>query len=82
MKSDMGGPMAEEKEVPLPTGFLKKLSTFIMIAGILLYVGWSILLIVTKGIFFDLGLYSVCIIMVLMGLTGRLLYSHKQKMEA
>ncbi|MBN1390444.1 MAG: hypothetical protein JXA22_07370 [Candidatus Thermoplasmatota archaeon] len=74
--------MAEEKDVKLPLGLVKNIFTLLMIAGILLYVAWTILMIVTKGIFFDLGLYSVCIIMVLMGLAGRLLYSHKQKTEA
>ncbi|MGA1873597.1 MAG: hypothetical protein ACMUHY_07980 [Thermoplasmatota archaeon] len=74
--------MPEEKEVKLPRSLVKNLFTLLMIAGILLYVSWSILLIVTKGIFFDLGLYSICIVMILFGLAGRLLYAHKQKMEA
>jgi len=74
--------MPEEKEVKLPYGFVKNLFTLLMLAGILLYVGWTILMIVTAGIFFDLGLYSICIIMILFGLAGRLLYGHKQKMNA
>jgi len=74
--------MPEEKEVKLPYGLVKNLFTLLMITGILLYVAWSVLLIATKGIFFDLGLYSVCIIMTLFGLAGRLLYGHKQKMKA
>jgi len=74
--------MPEEKEVKLPYGLVKNLFTLLMIAGILLYIAWTVLMIVTQGIFFDLGLYSICIIMILFGLAGRLLYSHKQKTEA
>ncbi len=74
--------MVEDKEVRLPNVVLKNLFTALMVVGILLYLSWSILLIVTKGIFFDIGLYSTCIVMILGGLAGRLLYGHKDKVEA
>ena len=73
--------MPEEKDIGLPNYFVKNFFTVLMVAGLLLYLTWSVFLIITKGIFFDIGLYSICIVMVLGGLTGRLLYSHKQKME-
>lgn len=73
--------MPEEKDIGLPNYFVKNFFTVLMVAGLLLYLTWSVFLIITKGIFFDLGLYSICIVMVLGGLAGRLLYSHKQKME-
>ena len=74
--------MVEDKEVRLPNVVLKNLFTALMVVGILLYLSWSVLLIVTKGIFFDIGLYSTCIVMILGGLAGRLLYGHKDKVEA
>ncbi|MCK5773718.1 MAG: hypothetical protein KAH57_08000 [Thermoplasmata archaeon] len=47
--------------------------------GIILYVGWLIAASVINGkvIIFDLGLYSITILMFLMGLTGRYLYGLK-----
>ena len=74
--------MPEEQPVELPANFIKMLFTLLMVAGILLYAVWSIFLIVTKGIFFDLGLYSLCVVMILGGLTGRLVYGHRAKSEA
>ena len=73
--------MPEEKDVGLPNYFVKNFFTVLMVAGLLLYLSWSVFLIFTKGIFFDLGLYSICIVMVLGGLAGRLLYAHKEKVE-
>jgi hypothetical protein len=73
--------MPEEKEIGLPNSFVKNFFTVLMVAGILLYLTWSVVLIVAKGIFFDIGLYSICIVMILGGLAGRLLYGHKQRVE-
>ena len=73
--------MVEQKEVGLPNNVVKNFFTVLMVAGILLYLSWSVLLIVTKGIFFDIGLYSTCIVLILGGLAGRLLYANKEKVE-
>jgi hypothetical protein len=74
--------MPDEKEVELPNSVIKALFTLLMVAGILLYASWTIFLIVTKGIFFDIGLYSICIVMILGGLTGRLIYGYRAKTQA
>ncbi|MFO8050490.1 MAG: hypothetical protein R6V01_02180 [Thermoplasmatota archaeon] len=74
--------MAEEKQVLLPRNLVKNLFTILMVAGILLYLGWTAVLIIRHGVFFDFGLYSICIIMVLFGLTGRMLFGGQAKMES
>jgi hypothetical protein len=74
--------MPDDKEVELPNGVIKTLFTLLMAAGIILYASWTIFLIVTKGIFFDIGLYSICIVMILGGLTGRLIYGYREKTQA
>jgi len=71
--------MPEDKEVELPSSVIKMLFTVLMAAGIILYASWSIFLIITRGIFFDIGLYSICIVMILGGLTGRLIYGYREK---
>ncbi len=73
--------MAEEPEVKMPLSIIRGAFTILLVIGVLLYVGWTVLLIIEKGIFFDLGLYSICVVMILMGLFGRLLYGHKIKQE-
>ena len=57
------------------------LFTIMMVAGIALFAIWQVYLIITKGIFFDIGLYSISIVMILGGLTGRLIYGHREKAE-
>ena len=74
--------MVEEKQVMLPRNVIKNLFTLLMVAGIVLYISWSAVLIVKHGVFFDLGLYSICIIMVLFGLTGRMLYGGQSKTDS
>lgn len=66
--------MVEDKQVLLPGSFVKGLFTLLMIAGVVLYIAWTGFLIVKHGVFFDFGLYSLCIVMFLFGLTGRMLF--------
>ncbi|MFW3147095.1 MAG: hypothetical protein ACMUIE_09820 [Thermoplasmatota archaeon] len=74
--------MVDDKKAELPRGLIKNLFTALMVAGILLYVPWQIYLIAVKNIWFDIGLYSLCVIMILMGLTGRLVYGYEAKLES
>ena len=71
--------MVDTKDTPIPKSIIRTLSTVLMIMGILLYIGWIITASIINGkiILFDLGLYSITIIMFLMGLTGRYLYGLK-----
>ena len=74
--------MAEEKEVKLANSYIKGFFFLLMLAGILLWVVWTAVALIPDGRVFDLGLYSIGSIMILMGLTGTLLFRHKEKTEA
>ncbi len=71
--------MVDEKSTQMPKSLIRSLFTALMVFGILLYVIWIIAasIINEKVILFDLGLYSITIIMILMGMTGRYLYGLK-----
>jgi len=73
--------MSEEKEIPIPNGLVKALFTLLMAAGVILYLTWTVVMIIKAQEYFDLGLYAICSVMILMGLTGRLLYGYKMKAE-
>lgn len=45
----------------------------VLLAGITLYLGWSIL----YGTWFDAGVYSICVVMIGFGILGVLLYGRK-----
>jgi hypothetical protein len=53
------------------------LSSAALIAGILMYLGWGI----TYGVWWDIGIYSITIFLVLLGLLGMLLSRHTLKEE-
>ncbi len=71
--------MVDERESQLPKPLIRTMFTILMVMGIILYVGWLIAASIINGkvIIFDLGLYSITILMFLMGLTGRYLYGLK-----
>ena len=46
----------------------------VLVAGIVLYVSWTALFLVPQGIWFDVGIFSLCIVMVLFGAAGYVLY--------
>ena len=71
--------MVDERESQLPKPLIRNMFTVLMVLGILLYVVWLIAASIINGkvIIFDLGLYSITILMFLMGLTGRYLYGLK-----
>jgi len=71
--------MVEEKEVPFPYAITKGLFTLLMIAGILLFIVWTIVMFINSGRILDWGIYAICVIMALMGFFGRLLYGLKEK---
>ncbi len=71
--------MVEEKEVPFPYAITKGLFTLLMIAGILLFTVWTIIMFIKSGRILDWGIYAICVIMVLMGFFGRQLYGLKEK---
>ena len=71
--------MVDERESQLPKPLIRNMFTVLMVLGVILYVGWLIAASIINGkvIVFDLGLYSITILMFLMGLTGRYLYGLK-----
>ncbi|MEF8848347.1 MAG: hypothetical protein V5A68_04360 [Candidatus Thermoplasmatota archaeon] len=48
---------------------LTLISVLFLISGIIFYIGW----IVTYGVFYDIGIYSITIVFVLAGILGILL---------
>ncbi len=46
----------------------------ILVAGVLLYILWTALFLVPRGIYFDVGLFSISIVLILFGATGYVLY--------
>ena len=54
---------------------LRMFYALLFFAGIALYMGWSI----AYGTWTDIGLYSISIIMILLGLFGSLLYGRDRE---
>ena len=48
--------MSEEKEIPIPNGLVKALFTLLMAAGVILYLTWTVVMIIKAQEYFDLGL--------------------------
>ena len=84
MKSDMERliRMAEEKQVPFPHSLSKGIFTLLMVAGIILFITWTIAMFIKSGRILDWGIYAVSIILVLMGLFGRLVHSTEGKQDS
>ncbi len=53
------------------------LSFALLLGAVVFYVGWSI----AYGDWYDIGLYSVSVILILFGILGMLLFHYKIKQE-
>jgi hypothetical protein len=62
--------MDEETQKPSKVNYVRLAYLVLMVTGILIYLVWGIL----YNAFFDVGLYSVVILLVGFGLCGYLLY--------
>jgi hypothetical protein len=71
--------MVEEKQVSLPNSFLRNVSNVMMAIAILFLIVWTAVMFLQQGKLFDVGVYSVFIILFLFGLTGRLLYTDRMR---
>ncbi len=71
--------MVEEKQVTLPNSYLRGVSNLLIAISILLLVVWTVVMFLKQGKLFDVGLYSVFIVLFLFGLTGRLLYTDRMR---
>jgi membrane protease YdiL (CAAX protease family) len=67
--------MPEENVMPaiIPRIFY----TIIFMMGVGLYIGWGILF----NVWFDIGVYALCVVMIGFGLVGMLLYSYFERQE-
>ncbi len=74
--------MVEEKQAPFPYAISKGLFTLLMVAGALLFIVWTIVMFIKSGHILDWGIYSISVVMVLMGLFGRMLYTEKEKLDS
>jgi len=64
-------------EFRMPAVIPRIFYTILFMFGIGLYLGWGILF----NVWFDLGVYSLCVILIGFGLVGMLLYSHFERQE-
>jgi len=71
--------MVEDKHIALPNSYLRGLSNVLIAFSILLLVVWTVVMFLKQGKLFDVGLYSVFIVLFLFGLTGRLLYTDRMR---
>jgi hypothetical protein len=51
----------------------------LLVVGIVLYVSWTALYLAPRGRFFDVGLFSLSIILILFGATGYVLYGEIER---
>ncbi len=65
------------KEPMIKINLTTILAALSLLAGILFYVGWG----VTYGVWADIGIYSVTIVLVLGGVLGLLLTVFEEKTE-
>jgi hypothetical protein len=74
--------MVEEKQVPFPHSISKGIFTLLMAGGVILFITWTIAMFIKSGRILDWGIYAVSIILVLMGLFGRLVHSANEKQNS
>ena len=67
--------MAEE--VKMPSVIPRIFYTILFMLGVGLYISWGILF----NVWFDLGVYSICLMLIGFGLVGMLLYSYMERQE-
>ena len=67
--------MAEE--VKMPSVIPRIFYTILFMLGVGLYISWGILF----NVWFDLGVYSICVMLIGFGLVGMLLYSYLERQE-
>jgi len=61
----------------MPTIVPRIFYTILFMLGIGLYIGWGILF----NVWFDLGVYSISVILIGFGLTGMFIYSYLERQE-
>ncbi|UCF07521.1 MAG: hypothetical protein JSW28_07690 [Thermoplasmata archaeon] len=66
-----------EQEVELPSIFKLIFSVLVLIAGVALYIFWA----ASYNAWTDIGLYSVCIIVIGFGVAGIFLSTRKEVVE-
>ena len=67
--------MAEE--VKMPSVIPRIFYTILFMLGVGLYISWGIFF----NVWFDLGVYSICLMLIGFGLVGMLLYSYMERQE-
>jgi hypothetical protein len=71
--------MAQQKEVAFPPGKRKFIGLAIAAIGITLYVFWTLYYLIPEKIYFDLGLFSISIVIFLFGIGFTWLFSAQDK---
>ena len=65
------------EEVKMPSVIPRIFYTILFMLGVGLYISWGILF----NVWFDLGVYSICVMLIGFGLVGMLLYSYLERQE-
>jgi hypothetical protein len=74
--------MVEEKQVPFPHSISRGIFTLIAVAGVILFITWTIAMFIKSGRILDWGIYAVSIILVLIGIFGRLVHTVDRKQDS
>ncbi|HID73946.1 MAG TPA: hypothetical protein EYP43_02715 [Thermoplasmata archaeon] len=62
----------------IPPAIPKALYGLMLVFGVILYIGWTAVFLLPQGRLFDVGLFSLCIPLILMGATGYVLYGEQE----
>ena len=71
--------MAQQKEIAFPPGKRKFIGLAIIAVAITLYVFWTVYYLIPEEVYFDLGLFSLCIVLFLFGVGFTWLFSAQDK---
>lgn len=55
------------------------ISDMLFLGGLLIYIIWTAVFLIPKGRYFDVGLFSICAVLVLFGLVGHFHYRALEK---
>jgi len=57
------------------------ISDMLFLGGVLIYIIWTVLYLLPEGKLFDVGLFSICIVITLFGLVGHFHYRNLERAQ-
>jgi len=74
--------MPEEDKSSVPASVLRVFYLILFLMGLIILVIWEAVYLIPEKIYYDGGLFSVCILLLAFGGIGYLLYGEMEKKEA